>query len=53
MAAGKFDEAQALGARAQSMNAKWGFLDDTPAKFLDDLQKARARTEKERPRSRQ
>lgn len=46
MSAGRFDEAHALGARANGMNAKWGFLEDNPNKFLDDLQKARARAEK-------
>ena len=46
MAEGRFDDAQALGSRAAAMGAKWGFLDDSPPKFTDDLQKARAKAEK-------
>jgi hypothetical protein len=46
LAANRFDDAQALASRANASNQRWGILEDTPAKCLDDVQKSRARAER-------
>lgn len=46
MSAGKFDEAQALANKSAQANASWGMFGDTPVKCLDEIQKARSKSDK-------
>ncbi len=46
LAAGRFDEAQALASRANAASARWGVFEDNPTKCLEDLQKARTKAER-------
>jgi len=46
LAANRFDDAQALASRANASNQRWGIIEDTPAKCLDDIQKSRARADR-------
>jgi hypothetical protein len=46
LAAGRFDEAQALASRANASNHRWGVFEDNPTKCVEDLQKARAKAER-------
>jgi type II secretory pathway component GspD/PulD (secretin)/tetratricopeptide (TPR) repeat protein len=46
MAAGKFDDAQALANKATQSNFNWGMFGDNPTKCIDEIQKARAKSEK-------
>ncbi len=46
MTAGKFDDAQALANKAAQGTANWGMFGDNPTKCIDEIQKARAKSDK-------
>jgi type II secretory pathway component GspD/PulD (secretin)/tetratricopeptide (TPR) repeat protein len=46
MTAGKFDDALALANKAAQSNYNWGVFGDNPTKCIDEVQKARAKSEK-------
>lgn len=46
MTAGKFDDAQALANKAAQANFNWGMFGDNPTKCIDEIQKARAKSDK-------
>lgn len=46
LTANKFEEAQALAARAGTSNTNWGMFGDSPNKCIDDINKARAKSDR-------
>ncbi len=46
MTAGKFDDAQALANKAAQGTANWGMFGDNPTKCIDEIQKARTKSDK-------
>jgi hypothetical protein len=44
---GQYDEAERLVEEVKTLNVRWGFLDDSPAKVTEALAKARAKAAKE------
>lgn len=44
--ANKLDEAQAFATKASASNTNWGMFGDSPMKCIDDINKARAKSDK-------